>query len=271
MRVLVTNDDGINAPGLHALARALSDDGHDILVAAPQDDVSGTSAAIGLMREDRTVEVAEMSLLDLPEVTGFAVAGSPGLAVLVASLGAFGPRPDLVASGINAGLNTGYSVLHSGTVGAALTAQNLGISALAVSLGPAEPWPWDTACAYLRPVFTWLERAPRGSVVNLNVPGLPFDESFGLRRAALDRFGTVRAAVGASQGGNIQFEFRETDASPEPGTDTALVEAGYATYTSIVGIAETPLHITRADAPRLASRAPRSLLRPRRRTRDAPR
>lgn len=263
----MTNDDGINSPGLHALARALADDGHDLLVAAPQEDVSGTSAAIGLMRADQTVEVAELSLPVLPGVTCFAVAGSPSLAVLAASLGAFGAKPELVVSGINAGLNTGYSVLHSGTVGAALTAQNLGISALAVSLGPAEPWPWDTACSYLRPILSWLEGAPRASVVNLNVPGLPVDESLGLRHATLDRFGTVRAAVGATDSGNIQFEFRETGARPAPGTDTALVEEGYATYTSIVGIAETSLPVTRPDAPRPSPQAPRWLLRPRRRTR----
>jgi broad specificity polyphosphatase/5'/3'-nucleotidase SurE len=86
MRVLCTNDDGIRSPGLHALAHHLRLAGHDVLVAAPAEDLSGASAAIGRLHVDH--------------------------------LGAFGEPPDVVVSGINSGLNTGHSVLHSGTVGA---------------------------------------------------------------------------------------------------------------------------------------------------------
>lgn len=255
MRVLVTNDDGIDSPGLHALAVALIEDGHDVLVAAPHEDVSGTSAAIGRLRPDQSVEVVEMRLSGVPG-PAFAVEGSPSLAVFAASLGAFGPRPDLVVSGINAGLNTGYSVLHSGTVGAALTAQNLGLSALAVSLGPAEPWRWETACSFLGHALTRLERSPRGSVLNLNVPGVAPEQARGLRHARLDRFGTVRTAVGPVSEGNLQFELRPTDAAAEPGTDTALVAEGFATYTAIVGIAEASPAVSPPDEP--AGRRPSS-------------
>ena len=117
-------------------------------------------------------------------------------------LGAFGDPPDIVVSGINAGLNTGHSVLHSGTVGAALTAQNFGSSALAVSTEPTDPWHWDTACEYAEAAISWLvANAPASTVLNLNVPGRPRDEVLGLRWAQLDRFGSVRAATYDSERG----------------------------------------------------------------------
>src|SRR5262245_41834788 len=127
MRVLCTNDDGINSPGLHALAHHLQRAGHDVLVAAPAEDLSGASASIGRLHADHRIE---MSAVDVPGpnvLRGYAISGPPGLAAMAACLGAFGDPPDVVVSGINSGLNTGHSVLHSGTVGAALTAQNFGL------------------------------------------------------------------------------------------------------------------------------------------------
>src|SRR5262249_6659124 len=99
--------------------------------------------------------------------------------------------PDVVVSGINAGLNTGRAVLHSGTVGAALTAQNFGLSALAVSLQGGEPWQWDTACELALELMGMLLDSPARSVLNLNVPDRERGSVLGLRWARLAPFGEV--------------------------------------------------------------------------------
>jgi 5'-nucleotidase len=132
--VLVTNDDGVESAGLHALVRALVDAGHDVLVVAPATDMSGSGAAIGRIHLDQHIDAEKVELPGLAGVPAYAVDGPPGLCVLAARLGGFGVRPDLVVSGINPGCNTGRAVLHSGTVGAALTAANFGGRGLAVSI-----------------------------------------------------------------------------------------------------------------------------------------
>jgi 5'-nucleotidase len=238
MRLLVTNDDGINSPGIHALAQRLHHDDHDVVVAAPKEDMSGASAAIGKLHADEHIEVKRVELPDAADLPAFAVAGPPGLASMAACLGAFGEPPDVVVSGINAGLNTGHSILHSGTVGAALTAQNFGRCGIAVSIEPTEPWQWSTACRYTRAALRWLaDEAAARTVVNVNVPGRPEDAVKGVRWAKLDRFGSVRAAVAdAADDDAIQFEFRATGAELDPDTDTALVEQGYVALTVICGV-----------------------------------
>ncbi|HZA75067.1 MAG TPA: 5'/3'-nucleotidase SurE [Acidimicrobiales bacterium] len=134
MKVLVTNDDGVASPGLHALARALVDDGHDVIVVAPDREMSGSAAAIGQVHVESGIDAKRIDLPRLDGVPAYAVAGPPGLCVLTARLGGFGDPPDLIVSGINPGCNTGRAVLHSGTVGAALTAANFGCRGLAVSI-----------------------------------------------------------------------------------------------------------------------------------------
>jgi 5'/3'-nucleotidase len=137
MKVLVTNDDGIESAGLHALVRALVEDGRDVVVAAPDRDMSGSGAAIGQIHLDEHIDAEPVELPGLPFVPAYAVDGPPGLCVLAARLGGFGDPPDVVVSGINPGCNTGRAVLHSGTVGAALTAANFGGRGLAVSIDVA--------------------------------------------------------------------------------------------------------------------------------------
>jgi 5'/3'-nucleotidase len=134
MKVLVTNDDGVGSPGLHALARALVDDGYDVVVVAPDREMSGSAAAIGQVHIEEGIDAERVDLPQLDGVPAYAIAGPPGLCVLTARLGGFGDPPDLVVSGINPGCNTGRAVLHSGTVGAALTAANFGCRGLAVSI-----------------------------------------------------------------------------------------------------------------------------------------
>ena len=242
MRVLVTNDDGVWAPGIAVLARALADHGVDVVVAAPLDDRSGSSAAIGPGYAAEGIAVERVSLAGLADVPAHGVEGPPGMAVIAARLGAFGPAPDLVVSGINPGNNTGRSVLHSGTVGAALTAANFGARGLAVSVGAPEgdldPH-FDTAAAFAVRAYDWLFDAPVGTVLNVNVPDLPMGEVLGVRVARLAPFGTVRTALAGSEGGRLQLELRATGVELEPDTDTALVLAGYVAVTPLVGVRAT--------------------------------
>jgi 5'/3'-nucleotidase len=154
MKVLVTNDDGVASPGLHALARALVDDGFDVIVVAPDREMSGSAAAIGQVHVDEGIDAERVDLPRLDGVPAYAVAGPPGLCVLTARLGGFGDPPDLVVSGINPGCNTGRAVLHSGTVGAALTAANFGCRGLAVSI--------DVSTLHLHEQATGSEGHPGG-------------------------------------------------------------------------------------------------------------
>jgi 5'-nucleotidase len=255
VQVLVTNDDGIGAPGLLPLARAVVAAGHDVVVAAPRDDRSGSGAALGRLHADDTIELDPVSLEGLEGVPCYGVEGPPALCVMAARLGGLGPVPDLVVSGINPGPNTGRSVLHSGTVGAALTGANFGVSGLAVSIGVGDPYEWSTAAELAMGALGWLLDQPAKTVVNLNVPNLPLSEVKGVRLASLAPFGTVRAAlVEAQGGGGLQMELAEHDQELPVGSDTALVRAGYAAVTLLQGITAAP-RTDVADAIELASLA----------------
>jgi 5'-nucleotidase len=271
MRLLLTNDDGIRSPGLHALARYLHEHDHEVVVAAPQEDVSGASAAIGRLHADEHIDVTRVPVPGVDGLEGFAVAGPPGLAAMAARLGAFGDPPDVVVSGINTGLNTGHSTLHSGTVGAILTAQNFGGSGLAVSIEPTDPWHWQTACEYAAAALKWLhEQAPAGTALNLNVPGRAPESVLGLKWARLDQFGSVRAAVAEAGAEGLQVQFRDTGAELDPESDTALVEQGYATLTTIVGVSEVTVEARPPGAPDAPVQVERSIERVPGRTVEVP-
>ncbi len=238
MRVLVTNDDGVKSEGLHVLTAHLAAAGLDVFVVAPNSDRSGTGAAIGLVHADQHLDAELVQLPGCEGIEAHALDGPPGMCVIAARLGAFGDPPDVVVSGINPGLNTGRAILHSGTVGAALTAQNFGGSGLAVSTDVGVRCFWETAARFAVEVFPRLLEAPERTVLNLNVPALPYDEVGGVRWARLAAFGAVRAAVAETPDGRRQFELRSTNATPAPDSDTGLVAAGFAALTTIVGIAE---------------------------------
>ncbi len=254
MRVLVTNDDGIDAPGLHALAAGLHRAGFDVLVAAPLEDRSGSGAAIGNLQPGGEIRTEARAIPGCEGVPAHAVDGPPALAVMAARLGGFGDPPELVVSGINPGHNTGRATLHSGTVGAALTAANFGVSALAVSIGWNDEPHWDTAARLAVAATAWLERAPVRTVLNLNVPDVATEDLRGVRWAELAPFGTVRAAVVSSGEGPLQMELRDTGIALDPDTDTALVTAGYAAVTSIVGIRAGEWQPVAAEIERRAAR-----------------
>jgi 5'-nucleotidase len=214
----------------------VADAGYDVVAAAPDRDCSGASSSIGPMGAGDGIEVTEVELDAAPGVPAFAVDAPPALVVILARLGAFGEPPDLVVSGINPGPNTGRSVLHSGTVGAALTAANLGVSGLAVSVGTGETTHFETAAAVAARAMGWLAAAPPKSVLSVNVPNLPLEEVLGVRAAPLARFGTVRTTVGERIAGRLQVELRDTEDHVDPDSDTALVRAGFVTVTALLGI-----------------------------------
>ena len=246
MRVLVTNDDGIHSPGIAVLATALAEAGYTPIVAAPAEDMSGASASIMRMHRDAHIEVARTDLGSKDGIEAWCVDATPALAVLTATLGAFGEPPEIVLSGINAGLNTGLSILHSGTVGAALTAQRLGLSAMAVSLEPGDPWLWQTAADVAIEQFGVLTDAPRGTVLNVNVPHRPA-QRVEIRWAQLDPYGTVRASLADGQSGRMQLEMRASGAEPPHGSDAALLASGFVTITAVGGVHEQAMPYEVAD------------------------
>ncbi len=208
MRILVTNDDGVGAPGLAALTRSLvrwtkeaRSDGpaapHEIVVVAPSSNFSGAGAAVGSVTDGTAIAYQRAVVEGAETVEAYGLDASPALSVIAGALGAVGPKPDLVLSGINHGVNVGRSVLHSGTVGAALTASQLGISALAVSLrAGAEPDPWESAADLAVALVPLLAAAPVRTVLNLNVPHLALEEIRGLRWARVGGAGLIKAARG---------------------------------------------------------------------------
>lgn len=241
MRIAITNDDGVESPGIHALAAACTELGHDVVVLAPAADLSGSSAAIGRISFERPTPLRRVELpAPADGISAYAVDGPPGLAALIACQGGLGERPELILSGINAGPNTGHSILHSGTVGAALTAASFGVSAAAISLDVDDPMPWSSGVHLLPAVLELVAAAPVPSVLNVNVPALPPERIGGLRWARLDRFGSFRVAVAERKDTWVQMEYRSTGADLDPGSDTALLAAGYATVTAIEGIGELP-------------------------------
>lgn len=238
MRIHVTNDDGIESAGIHTLARALADTGHDVFVVAPDRDWSGSGASIGELDIERPLPVRRVEIPGAPAIPAWSVDAPPASTVLGTMLGGFGDPPDLVVSGINAGLNTGRTVLHSGTVGAALTAQNFGASGLAVSVAVGSEWHWDAAAELVVEVLDLIAAAPRRSVLNLNVPALPRSEILGLRWASLAPFGPVRAKVRSRNDSAIEIELEATGYDPPVETDQGCVDRGYASLTTLAGIAE---------------------------------
>jgi 5'-nucleotidase len=242
VRILVTNDDGIDSEGLHVLARAMTDHG-SVTVVAPDDEYSGAGASLGALHRIQP-EVHQVHLAGLQDT--WAVTGPPALCVMFARLGAFGPPFDLVVAGINPGINVGRSVYHSGTVGAALTARVGGICGVAVSQAvrgygvEGQGWDemltgqlWDAAAATASAVVGALSARPAGPVVvNLNVPNLPVAEMAGWRHTTVGRVpprviseARLEPKVGHPGSFRVAMEWGDEVSLPE-GTDGGAVERG---------------------------------------------
>jgi 5'-nucleotidase len=230
-RVILTNDDGIESPGLKTLARALAKE-FEVIVAAPAQDMSGSGTGIGRFDINAGVELTPVEMEEVADA--YSIDGPPGLAVTAAALGAFGEVPDLVVSGINAGINTGHSIIHSGTVGAALTAHTFKLKGLAVSLAQSDPWLWDTAAHFALPAAHWLCQRKQGPyVLNVNVPAVPIDEVAGVHWADLDEFGYIRVATADVADRRLQFVVGARQGRSDPGSDTVLCSENYVTVTPL--------------------------------------
>ncbi|MHB8669839.1 MAG: 5'/3'-nucleotidase SurE [Acidimicrobiales bacterium] len=240
MRILVTNDQGILRPGLVALVAALDEQGYDVIAVAPVDDRSGSSAAIGSLQGLPAVRYMQIHLPGLGHVPAYGVEGPPALAVTSACLGGFGSPPELVVSGVNEGANTGRAILHSGTVGAALTAYNLGRSALALSLTSGPEWHFATAAAVGCSILNWIAVSARPTVLNVNVPNVSLRSLRGVRTASLATEGTVQVGFAPGGAGRLQLEFRQPDMAPADGTDTHRVASGYVAVTQLSSVCDAP-------------------------------
>lgn len=245
LTALVTNDDGIDSPGLHRLAAAALDAGLNVIVAAPTEEASGSSASIAVQQKDGRVLFERRELEGLERATAYAVEAGPGLIALLAAHGTFGTVPDVLLSGINRGENIGQVVLHSGTVGATLTAGANGTRALAVSQvvprDGGEP-DWTMAADLARDLVPGLLEQPAGTVLNVNVPVTDGDR-VDCRPAALAEFGVVQAtATEADEDSDDSVRLTVSDPTdqPAPGSDAALLAEGFATLTALRSIAEDP-------------------------------
>jgi 5'-nucleotidase len=182
-RILVTNDDGVEAPGiklLAKLARALS---HDVWVVAPEQEQSGASHSLTLSRPLRIRKLAARR---------FAIDGTPTDCVLLAIKTILRDHPpDLVLSGINAGANLGEDVTYSGTVAAAMEATLLDVPAIALSqhYEDRRAIPWKTAQAHAAKVIKRLTAQPwpRNTLINVNFPAVGADKVSGIVAARQGR------------------------------------------------------------------------------------
>jgi len=254
VRILVTNDDGVRAPGIAALALAAAGTGHDVVVVAPLIDYSGAGAAVGPVHSRQGVDYESHVIEGLGDIPTYGIDGPPALAAILACVGGFGPVPDLVLSGINHGINVGRSAMHSGTVGAALTAAHFGLRCLAVSIRWGDdPVPWETPAVLAGALVPVLAAAPASTTLNLNVPNVTLSELRGLRRGRLGRGGTIRSAVHDTGGsplphvalpagstGTLRLDLGTpgTSTAVGPDTDAGLLARDYASLTPLVGVRE---------------------------------
>ena len=167
MHILLTNDDGIYAPGLTALYKRLTRLGN-VTVAAPTDVQSGAGHAISLS-EIRCQKVSVDGQFD-----GYSVDGSPADCVKLALNELIDPKYpiDLVVSGMNHGANVGINIFYSGTVAGAIEAAFYNLPAIAVSAAFDEPMDFEAAADYALTIIAQLTDLPAGRVANLNIPRL---------------------------------------------------------------------------------------------------
>ncbi len=252
MKVLLTNDDGIQAKGIHALRRALlAVPGIELAVIAPDSNRSASARSI-TTRDPLWVEEFEFG----DGTSGFATDGTPVDCVRFATLGLFGFEPEMIVSGINHGGNLGDDITYSGTVAAALEGVVLGLPAIAVSQQSkrremdfrfGREFDFDPVADFVARLIGETPERPisPGTLLNINCPALSSNE---LRGAAVTRLGKriytdrLELLEDADGGRRRRFHIYGADPSyhPEDGTDFAAIDAGM--------ISVTPLHFDLTDA-----------------------
>ncbi|MGQ9921881.1 MAG: 5'/3'-nucleotidase SurE [Desulfobacca sp.] len=232
MYILVTNDDGIHAPGLMALYQALAA-AHEVAVVAPESEQSAVGHAISLLNPLRVKKVNKNG-----SFFGWAVSGTPADCVKIAVAEILPQRPDLVVSGINHGANVGINVLYSGTVSAATEATIMGIRAMAVSLSTFREADFQVAAhcaARLVQELPHLPLPPR-VCLNVNVPSLPANQIKGVMLTRQENGLLVeRYERRVDPRENIYYWLAGINSKRhlEPGTDYWAVENGYISITPI--------------------------------------
>lgn len=233
MRILVSNDDGVDAPGIRILAAGLREAGHEVLVVAPDRDRSGASNSLTLDAPVRVVRLDDCT---------WRVHGTPTDCVHVAITGLLDLEPDIVVSGINNTANLGDDVIYSGTVAAAMEGRFLGLPAIAVSLNTVdhEGKYFETAARAAVELVARLatDPLPADTILNVNVPDVAWDA---VRGFEVTRLGNRHRAEPCVQQADprgrtwwwIGAAGAEQDAGP--GTDFHSVRSGH--------ISISPIHV----------------------------
>lgn len=233
MRVLVSNDDGVDAPGIKILAEHLRGAGHEVMVVAPDRDRSGASNSLTLDLPIRTKRIDHYTC---------SVAGTPTDCVHLALTGMLDYDPDIVVSGINNTANLGDDVIYSGTVSAAMEGRFLGLPAVAVSLVTRkhDARHYETAARAAVQIVARLaaDPLPADTILNVNVPDLAWDEVRGFETTRLgNRHRSEACLPQEDPRGNTVYWIGP--AGPEqdagPGTDFHAVRTGH--------ISITPIHV----------------------------
>ncbi len=234
MRILLTNDDGILAPGIEALYRAVADLGQ-VDVVAPDDSQSGVGHAISVLKPMLVRRVHVKNLFH-----GWSVAGRPADCVKLAMMELLDRRPDLVLSGINAGANTGVNVLYSGTIAGAVEGALFGILSVAFSLELSDELDFDAAASVARKILDHiLAAAPQpGTCLSVNIPALDKGRPRGVRccRQAPVNWEEHYEKRPDGSGHTIYWlDGRLPDDDGCPDSDLAALRAGYVTITPLRG------------------------------------
>jgi 5'-nucleotidase len=243
--ILITNDDGIRAPGLLAIARELRSRGFPIRVVAPSANQSGKSHSITL---DHSVisDVYTLPGEDLAGVMAVEVEGTPADCVKLCLTALYKDwKPDMVVSGINKGANVGRSVSYSGTVGAALESVLCGIPAVAISIevndwfAPPEKTHYSTAAYFGAEVIiaALSTGLPVGTLLNVNLPDAPRDKIKGLKltkhgKSSFDEgFKEYTKPGDSKRSWKIRGHFTVTDVDPD--MDAVAVANGFVSVTPL--------------------------------------
>ena len=228
MNIMISNDDGIFAPGIAALIRAIAKTGHDIYVCAPDSQRSAASHSLTL---HKALPVKEMEMEGVKRA--WAIGGTP---VDCVKMGAkvLCPQADFVVSGVNHGYNAGSDILYSGTVGAAMEGALCGLPAMAVSLAYEREDTYDKAAELAAEMFKRLQKHPLapGTVFNLNYPAC--DEAKGVVATKMTRINYKETYVKTvSEDGTVSYALSgEIDNSQELADDDfSWLRKGYATAT----------------------------------------
>ncbi|MDN5864582.1 MAG: 5'/3'-nucleotidase SurE [Gammaproteobacteria bacterium] len=237
LSILLSNDDGVHAPGLALLAASLAPLG-EVTVVAPDRNRSGASNSLTL---ETPLRVAKLD-------NGFlSVNGTPTDCVHLAVTGLLDRAPDLVVSGINNGANLGDDVLYSGTVAAAMEGRFLGRPAIAVSLVAERPEHYDSAARVARVLVERMEdmALPAETLLNVNVPDLPWASLKGLRATRLGARHQAEQTVRSSDPrGRPVYWIGQPGAAADAGEDTDFA----AVASGAVSVTPLKMDLTQRDA-----------------------